>query len=274
VPTRRASKWPYDRARVRSQSARAAICRRPVTISSANGGLSSFPYGGFSSSSCTPCVGSTVAAAALSPRHAVVAVRKDLINTVRGLVKSMGTRLPKCSTESFAKKVEGALPTEVRDALLPLVRLVEALSSSIKEYDERIEKLATEKYPHTKLLRQVKGVATNTLLKWMKDPGFDAAYLLAHVLAVTAVGKGEPKARWLAAATMDRYLMSLKQPQVFGTQFHQDSGAWTMDPYDRAAFSDAIRASWCVASQAEQAQILKDIRDGRPFRSTYVVSCK
>src|SRR5215831_13731998 len=90
----------------------------------------------------------------LRARHAVVAVRKDLINTVRGLVKSMGTRLPKCSTESFAKKAEGALPTEVRDALLPVVRLVETLSNSIKEYDERIEKLATKKYTHTKLLRQ------------------------------------------------------------------------------------------------------------------------
>jgi hypothetical protein len=101
-----------------------------------------------------------------------------------------------------------------------------------------------------------------------------AGYLLAHVLAVTAVGKGEPKARWLAAATMDRYLMSLKQSQVFGTQFHQEGGTWTMDPYDRAAFSDAIRAAWCVASQAEQDQILKDIRDGKPFRSTYVADCK
>ena len=102
-----------------------------------------------------------------------VAVRKDLINTVRGLVKSMGTRLPKCSTESFAKKVEGALPAEVRDALLPLVRLVEALSSSIKGYDERIEKLATEKYPHTKLLRQVKGVGPLTSLAYvltLQDP--------------------------------------------------------------------------------------------------------
>jgi transposase len=110
---------------------------------------------------------------ALRARHAVVAVRKDLINTVRGLVKSMGTRLPKCSTESFAKKVEGALPPEVRDALLPLVRLVEALSSSIKGYDERIEKLATEKYPHTKLLRQVKGVGPLTSLAYvltLQDP--------------------------------------------------------------------------------------------------------
>jgi transposase len=54
-----------------------------------------------------------------------------------------------------------------------LVRLVEALSSSIKGYDERIEKLATEKYPHTKLLRQVKGVGPLTSLAYvltLQDP--------------------------------------------------------------------------------------------------------
>jgi hypothetical protein len=101
-----------------------------------------------------------------------------------------------------------------------------------------------------------------------------AGYLLAHVLAVTAVSKGEPKARWLAAATMDRYLTSLKQPQVFGTQFHQDNGVWTQEPFDRTAFSDSIRTSSCVASLAEQDQILKDIRSGKPFRSTNVADCK
>jgi len=77
------------------------------------------------------------------------------------------------STESFAKKVEGTLPTEVRDAWLPLVRLVEALSNGIKGYDERIEKLATEKYTHTKLLRQVKGVGPLTSLAYvltLQDP--------------------------------------------------------------------------------------------------------
>ena len=89
------------------------------------------------------------------------------INTTRGLVKSMGARLPKCSTRSFAKKVEGALPAEVREVLLPLVRLVETLSSGIQEYDERIEKLATEKYAHTELLRQVKGVGALTSLAYV-----------------------------------------------------------------------------------------------------------
>jgi len=65
VPTRRVSKWSCDRARVRPQSARAAICRRPVTTNSPSGALSSFPRGGFSSSFCTPCGASTVDAAAL-----------------------------------------------------------------------------------------------------------------------------------------------------------------------------------------------------------------
>ena len=104
---------------------------------------------------------------AVRARDAVVAVRKDLINTTRGLVKSMGARLPKCSTRSFAKKVEGALPAEVREVLLPLLRLVEKLSSGIQEYDERIEKLATEKYAHKEILRQVKGVGALTSLAYV-----------------------------------------------------------------------------------------------------------
>jgi hypothetical protein len=58
----------------------------------------------------------------------------------------------------YPNKAEEALPAEVREALLPLVRLAEALSDRIKVYDEMIEKLATEKYAHTSLLRQVKGV--------------------------------------------------------------------------------------------------------------------
>jgi hypothetical protein len=54
--------------------------------------------------------------------------------------------------------------------------------------------------------------------------GEDTGFLLAHMLAVTAVAKGNAAAKWLAAATMDRYLQTLNQPQVFGTQFHQNDG--------------------------------------------------
>ena len=95
----------------------------------------------------------------LRARDALVAARTELINATRGLVKSMGTRLPKCSSPSFAEKVEGTVPAELRDALLPLMRMATALSDCIQEYDEKIEKLGREKYGHTELLRQVKGGA-------------------------------------------------------------------------------------------------------------------
>jgi hypothetical protein len=44
-------------------------------------------------------------------------------------------------------------------------------------------------------------------------------YLLAHEFCVVALAKGEKAARWLAAATEDRYLMNRKLPQRFGTQY-------------------------------------------------------
>lgn len=103
----------------------------------------------------------------LRARDALVAVRTQVINTTRGLVKSMGARLPKCSSASFPHKVEEALPVEVREVLLPLVRLVETVSGYIEDYDERIEQLASEKYEHTKLLRQVKGVGPLTSLAYV-----------------------------------------------------------------------------------------------------------
>ena len=103
----------------------------------------------------------------LRAREALVAARTELINATRGLVKSMGTRLPKCSSPSFGQKVKDAIPEEVREALLPLVQLADALSDCIQSYDQKIEELGSEKYGHTKLLRQVKGVGPITALAYV-----------------------------------------------------------------------------------------------------------
>jgi len=45
--------------------------------------------------------------------------------------------------------------------------LADALSDCIKVYDERIEKLGQDKYAHTELLRQVKGVGPLTSLAYV-----------------------------------------------------------------------------------------------------------
>ncbi|MGB7761136.1 MAG: hypothetical protein WBL61_14985 [Bryobacteraceae bacterium] len=98
--------------------------------------------------------------------------------------------------------------------------------------------------------------------------------ILAHTLAVTAVAKGEGNAKWLAAAAFDRYLHAVKQPQVFGTQFLRGpDGAWSMEPYDRTALSDSVRALWCIVPLAEQERILKDVRDGKPMGPTGISGC-
>lgn len=83
----------------------------------------------------------------------------------------------------------------------------------------------------------------------------DAAqdYLLAHSLAMIAVTKGNQHARWIAAATLDRYLLTIGQSQIYGTQYNSPKGQGvTQEPYDRALISDALRAELGVPSQAEQ----------------------
>jgi transposase len=109
----------------------------------------------------------------LRARDALVSVRTELINTARGLAKSMGTRLPRCSSPSFAEKVKDAIPVEVGEGLQPLVQLVETVNECIARYDERIEELGRKKYGHTTLLRQVKGVGPITSLAYvltLEDP--------------------------------------------------------------------------------------------------------
>lgn len=88
----------------------------------------------------------------------LVAARTQLINSVRGMVKSMGERPPRSTTAAFAGKVNLLIPAELKTALEPLVRYIQTLTEQIGGYDERVEQLADKKYPETRLLRQVKGV--------------------------------------------------------------------------------------------------------------------
>jgi transposase len=80
----------------------------------------------------------------LRTRHALVCARTKLICTVRGLVKSDGKRLPKCSTKTFHDMERDYVPEALREAL--------------DRYDKRVKRMCRESYPETELLRQIKGV--------------------------------------------------------------------------------------------------------------------
>lgn len=103
----------------------------------------------------------------LRARDALVAVRTKLINCVRGQVKSVGGRLPKCSAESFHKTAEERLPESVRSALLPLVVQIGELTARVRKYDAEVRRINKEKYPETGALQQVGGVGPITSLAYV-----------------------------------------------------------------------------------------------------------
>jgi transposase len=102
--------------------------------------------------------------AVLRARDMLVAVRSTLINCVRGMVKSVGGRLPSASGAYFSTKVRDQLPGCISGALLPLLEEIENLTIRIRVYDKQIEELAKTKYPKTELMRQIPGVGVVTSL--------------------------------------------------------------------------------------------------------------
>jgi len=63
-------------------------------------------------------------------------------------------------TQQMNREIAKGLSQELRDALDPLLGEIESLNERIREYDRRIEQIATEVYPQVALLKQVKGVGT------------------------------------------------------------------------------------------------------------------
>ncbi len=96
-----------------------------------------------------------------------------------------------------------------------------------------------------------------------------ASYRQACELAATARRLGDHRGAWLAAAALDRWLVSSGRPQRYGTQYQVKDGRWTLAPVDDAV-TDAERARWNVpplaAAEAKAAAMNGDkpVADGGP----------
>jgi hypothetical protein len=103
--------------------------------------------------------------------------------------------------------------------------------------------------------RRLQNIVASEGLKEIEDY-YNAAWILnhgetveeiwqAHVLAKKAAELGFSRARWLAAATYDRWLMYQGKPQKYGTQIVPDGKrqrVWDVDP----TTSDVERQEWDV----------------------------
>ncbi len=103
----------------------------------------------------------------LKARDMLVKTRTNLINQVRGAVKSFGERLPKCSAASFHKQCRDFLPENLKTVLQAILETIEHLTGRIKEFGKRIEKISREVYPETELLKAIGGVGPLTALAYV-----------------------------------------------------------------------------------------------------------
>jgi transposase len=109
----------------------------------------------------------------LRARDGFVRARTQLVNQVRGFAKSLGTRLPRSSTEAFPRRVRCVASMDLFPGLETMLEMIERLTQEIRAMDREVERLCRELYPETKLLRQVKGVGPITALCFvltLEDP--------------------------------------------------------------------------------------------------------
>jgi len=111
--------------------------------------------------------------ALIRSREALVDCRTQLVNHVRGAVKSFGHRLPKCPARSFHKRASEHIPEALLPALGPILEQIASLTERIRQYDRKLQTISKERYPETELLRQVEGIGTLTVLTFvltLEDP--------------------------------------------------------------------------------------------------------
>lgn len=103
-------------------------------------------------------------------RDGVVRARARLINAVRGITKSFGFPLARCSAETFHRSV---LPSSLEPQLRPLMAAISDLQERVREYDRQLEQAASA-LPATRTLREVVGVGPVLSLAFvamLEDPG-------------------------------------------------------------------------------------------------------
>jgi transposase len=141
--------------------------------------------------------------ALIRSRQALVSCRTQLVNHVRGAVKSFGARLPKCPARSFHKRASEHIPEALMAALGPILEQIGSLTERIRDYDRKLETICQARYPETEILRQVEGIGALTALTFvltLEDPSRFAksrmvgAYL-GLVPAIDRSGDRDPQRR-------------------------------------------------------------------------------
>ena len=103
-------------------------------------------------------------------RRILVETRTKLINHVRGVCKSLGVRLPKCTTACFHRRVVSFIPGDMLPSLEPVLRQLDGIEGSIRDCDLRIKEMASE-IDGVEILTSVAGVGALTAVTYVLTLG-------------------------------------------------------------------------------------------------------
>jgi transposase len=154
------------------------------------------------------------------------------VNSVRGLVKPCGYRLPASSTLAFAKRCLAVLPHGLAQALGRLLHQIADMTVKIKQYDREIQRLTETAYPETQALVKVYGVGHLTALTFVLTLGKKERFQRSRdvgcylglrprrsqsgdsdpQLGITKAGNGIRDSCWSSAPTMSSAHTAKTQP--------------------------------------------------------------
>lgn len=112
---------------------------------------------------------------AIKLRDSLVRQRVHIIVSIRGVLKSMGLRIPSTSTVCFHKMAEGYLADhpELLPAIQPGLDALKSLTAQIKLYEKHIGEACRKAYPQADRLQQIPGVGPITAMAFVlsiEDP--------------------------------------------------------------------------------------------------------
>jgi transposase len=213
-------------------------------------------------------------------REALVGTRTQLVNHVRGTVKSFGGRLPKCPARSFHKRASEHIPEALLAALGPILEQIGSLTERIRQYDRQLEAISKEHYPETDLLRRVEGIGPLTALTFvltLEDPhrfekSRSVGAYLGLVPATDRSGDSDPQKR--ISKEGDQMLTDAKEAPGLKRPLHPRSfwlglGPTTLWRKDRLSGRQELKeASGGGRSKEALGAFAPPVGDRRDLRST------
>ena len=110
--------------------------------------------------------------ALLQSRDGLVRCRTLLINQVRGMAKSLGVRLPKCSSRAFVQRVwETVGEDELFPGMSTLLSAIARHTADIEELEDEVHRLCRDRYPVVRFLQEIGGVGPITALSYALTVG-------------------------------------------------------------------------------------------------------